>query len=102
MMHIDHFEYRECGPAFLIFIKLLQLLKVKLRIKGRISFSFAYREEVFNKAHFEEFLRNEDVTDWEVAQGEVLKSGERYESDQTRLFFTQYGIQLDPKPQENK
>jgi hypothetical protein len=94
---IDNFEYRECGPAFLLFIKLLKQLAVKMRIKGRISFSFAYREEVFAKPHFEEFLRSEDATDWELAQGEVLKNGERYESDQTKLFFAQYGIQLDPK-----
>lgn len=68
-MHLDHFEYRECGPSFLIFLKLLKLLTVKRGIKGRICFSFVYIEEIFKKMQFEEFIRSEDVTDWEVAQG---------------------------------
>lgn len=47
-------------------MKLMKLLaaKLKVKVKGKVAFTFAYREEVFNKAHFEEFMRNEDVTDW--------------------------------------
>lgn len=70
------------------------MLTVKRGIKGRICFSFIYREEIFKKMQFEEFIHSEDVTDWEVTQGEILKNGERYESDQTKHFLTQYSAQL--------
>jgi hypothetical protein len=89
-LHEDHFEYRECGPSFLIVIKLLKLLTTKRGIKGRICFTLVYSEEIFKKASFEELIRSEDITDWEILQGEVLKNGERYESDQTKHFFAQY------------
>ena len=76
------------------------MITAKLGIKGRVCFTYLFRHSLFKKAEFEEFLRSEDITDWEIMRGEVLKNGQRYESDMTKTFMTQYSAPLEFRPKE--
>lgn len=46
------FDFRECGPSFLIFAKLLKMITAKLGIKGRVCFTYLFRHSLFKKAEF--------------------------------------------------
>lgn len=45
---------------------------------------------MFHKSQFEELIRGEDATDWEIESNFIMKNGERYESEQTKSFFMNY------------
>jgi hypothetical protein len=56
------------------------MLVNKIRIKGRVGFTYLYNPKVFYKSKFEEFIRGEDCIDWEICERTMLKNGEKYES----------------------
>ena len=83
-------EYRECGVTLLVVLKLCKALASRMRVKGRVCLSYLYQAGAFKREEFEELLRGEDVTDWEIGAEVVTKGGDRFDSEYTRNFYHHY------------
>lgn len=62
----DSFDYQECGPSFLIVLKLLRQTAARIKAKGRVCMSYAYNSKIFRKKQYQQFLRSEDVVNFEI------------------------------------
>jgi hypothetical protein len=76
-------------------VKLLKQLSAKIKNKGRVCFSYLCNHQIFKKEAFEEITKEENFVNWEIEENVVVKNGEKYESEQSRMFFANYGAKRE-------